>query len=105
MKEGQRHVWRAKPKLHLVQELGEYMTEEVGNPRDFWNYADESFVGSGRGGWRGGRERREKKQKQDWRYGVEERFIAQLALSRGGARAAGTTPHAVIERYRALARK
>ena len=37
--------WRMKPKLHLMQELGEYMVYQPGNTRGHWDYADESSVG------------------------------------------------------------
>jgi hypothetical protein len=68
-------AWVIKPKHHLFQELGEYMTAEIGNPRDFWCYKDEDFVG----------------------------FIAQVAASRGGGGNASTTPTRALQRYRALA--
>eukprot|EP00974_Lingulodinium_polyedra_P126470 11198363-Lingulodinium_polyedra.AAC.1 len=58
----------------MFQELGEFQTEELGNPRLFWAYKDESFVG----------------------------FIAELAKSRGGGSVASTTPLKVVQRYRAL---
>ena len=31
---------RMKPKFHMFQELAEYSTPLLGNPRSFWNYAD-----------------------------------------------------------------
>ena len=37
--------WVAKPKWHLFQELAEFMARESGNPRFFWSYKDEDFVG------------------------------------------------------------
>ncbi len=67
-------AWLAKPKFHMVQELCEYMTEEIGNPSNFWAYRDESFVG----------------------------FIAEVGMSRGGKNNADTTPCRVVKRYRAL---
>ena len=66
--------WRAKPKLHLAQEMGEFQSHEVGNPRLFWCYRDESFVG----------------------------FAAQVISSRGGGGTASTNPLRAMERYRAL---
>ena len=38
-------MWRLKPKLHMTQELLEYQALELGNPRGFWEYMDEDFVG------------------------------------------------------------
>jgi hypothetical protein len=67
-------AWLVKPKFHMVQELCEYMTEEIGNPSNFWAYRDESFVG----------------------------FIAEVGMSRGGKNNAETTPGRVVKRYRAL---
>ena len=63
-----------KPKAHMFQELGEYQTEELGNPKDFWNYKDESFMG----------------------------FIANLATSRGGPTSPTSVTQRVVERVRAL---
>ena len=37
--------WRVKPKLHMMQELLEYQAFSLGNPRGFWEYLDEDFVG------------------------------------------------------------
>ena len=34
-----------KPKLHMMQELLEYQAYELGNPRGYWEYSDEDFVG------------------------------------------------------------
>jgi hypothetical protein len=73
-KKGQSHAWRMKPKLHLVQEMGEYQVQELGNPRLFWCYRDESFVG----------------------------FIATIVSSRGGGGTASTNPLTAMEKYRAL---
>jgi hypothetical protein len=66
--------WKIKPKFHLMQELGEFMSVELGSPEHFWAYKDESYVG----------------------------FIAQIATSRGGQNNAGTTPNRLIQRVRAL---
>ena len=37
--------WRLKPKFHMFQEMAEYPGFVLGNPRTFWNYMDEDFVG------------------------------------------------------------
>ena len=66
--------WKVKPKFHMVQELGEYTALEAGNPRDFWCYMDEDFVG----------------------------FIAQVAMSRGGRQGPSTLPCRVVDRVRAM---
>ena len=39
------NMWKMKPKLHMVQEMLEYQGKELGNPRGFWEYLDEDFVG------------------------------------------------------------
>ena len=68
------NLWPIKPKMHMFQELGEFLTEEVGNPSQFWAYKDEDFVG----------------------------WISDFAASRGGGHVASTCPLRVCERYRAL---
>ena len=68
-------LWRMKPKTHMFQELAEYQGFVLGNPRLFWNYMDEDFVG----------------------------FIATIAMSRGGPKMAATTASNVLQQYRALA--
>ncbi len=70
----QKTRWFLKPKLHLMQELCEYMVHDHGNPSGYWTYMDEDFVG----------------------------FIAKMASSRGGPRKAKTAPTAVMARYSAL---
>jgi hypothetical protein len=65
--------WRCKPKLHMFQELIEYLGPEAGSPRDFWTYQDESW-----GGW-----------------------LAQAATRRGGPKFAATCALNLIRRYRA----
>ena len=45
IKNGNPLRWKMKPKFHLVQEMGKYQAKELGNPRLFWTYPDESFVG------------------------------------------------------------
>ncbi|MCP3919167.1 MAG: hypothetical protein GY711_26805 [bacterium] len=37
--------WHFIPKVHLAQELGETQVFELGNPRDWWCYRDEAFMG------------------------------------------------------------
>ena len=73
-KKGHSLAWRMKPKFHLVQEMGEFQVQELGNPRLFWCYRDESFVG----------------------------FIATIVSSRGGGGTASTNPLTAMEKYRAL---
>ena len=67
-------VWRPKPKLHMWQELAEYQAASLGNPKHFWAYKDEDFMG----------------------------LIAELGHRRGGRSAASTLPSNVFKRYRAL---
>ena len=57
-KRANKMAWRTKPKLHMMQELLEYQSFELGNPRGFGEYQDEDFVG----------------------------LIAKLAIRRGGLR-------------------
>lgn len=66
--------WRIKPKLHMMQELLEYQSFTLGNPRGFWEYLDEDFVG----------------------------IMATLAMKRGGANTHHACSWNVMERYRAL---
>ena len=63
---------RMNPKIHMFQELAEYQTAVLGNPCGFWNYQDEDFVG----------------------------WLAKLAATKGGAKAAATTTLSVLQRYR-----
>lgn len=37
--------WKMKPKFHMLQELVEYAAYDMGSPKDFWCYQDESWVG------------------------------------------------------------
>jgi hypothetical protein len=67
-------AWRMKPKTHMAQELLEYQAEVLGNPRGFWEYPDEDFVGQ----------------------------IAELAMRRGGAYRHTPAALNVLRRYRAL---
>ena len=66
--------WRVKPKLHMMQELLEYQAISLGNPRGFWEYLDEDFVG----------------------------IISTLALKKGGANTHLACSNNVISRYKAL---
>ena len=68
------NLWKPKPKFHLMQELCEYTSAEAGNPREFWCYKDEDFVG----------------------------FASVLASSRGGGKAPHTNPLKTLDRWRAL---
>ena len=68
---GHDEFWRMKPKLHLFQELVEYQAQDLGNPRFYWNYVDEDFVGR----------------------------VAKLAMPRGGPKQATTTCRLVLTKY------
>ncbi|MCP4243256.1 MAG: hypothetical protein GY772_22090, partial [bacterium] len=37
--------WRLKPKHHLFQHLVEEQVFQLGNPRGYWTYTDESIMG------------------------------------------------------------
>ena len=65
--------WVMKPKFHLLAEL-EYQCADLSNPRHFWCYRDESFVG----------------------------FVAEFAASRGGGHSAATLPERTLTKYRLL---
>ena len=39
------NVWRAKPKFHMFQEMAQFQNLELGNPKGFWEYTYEDFVG------------------------------------------------------------
>ena len=67
-------LWHVKPKFHLMQELFEYQGTHQGNPRHFWCYRDESFVG----------------------------LIGTVAHTRGGNHSPATVPVATLNTYRAL---
>jgi len=67
-------LWRIKPKFHLMQELFEFQGTHKGNPRFFWCYRDESFVG----------------------------LIGTIAHPRGGQHRPATVPVATLNKYRAL---
>lgn len=69
-----KQTWRVKPKMHLFQELGEFQTDELGDPMSFWAYRDEDYVG----------------------------LIASVGFSRGGANNATTAPERIIDRLRIL---
>ena len=67
--------WRMTPKFSHVQKLAEFQATQIGNPRDFWAYKDEDFVG----------------------------FIATLAMRRGGEAKCSTVRQGTFDRYRAVA--
>ncbi len=67
-------AWAVKPKLHLFQELGEYMTETMGDPKSYWCYLGEDFVG----------------------------LMAIIGFSRGGGRSPEALALDIINRFRAL---
>lgn len=66
--------WRVKPKFHLWVELAEYQCEYLGNPKLFWAYRDEDFMG----------------------------WLAQLGESRGGPKQASTAARRILDRWRCL---
>ena len=68
--------WEMNPKLHMFCELAE-QSLSFGNPRDFWAYRDESFMG----------------------------IIAKMAASRGGGGIASTVPLQTMERWIGLCDK
>ena len=67
-------LWDLKPKVHLLQELVEFQAKELGNPRHFWCYRDESWCG----------------------------FWAKASKRRGGANSSDMTAERFLNRYRAL---
>eukprot|EP00974_Lingulodinium_polyedra_P035515 3408349-Lingulodinium_polyedra.AAC.1 len=58
----------------MFQELIEYQSQTLGNPKLYWNYADEDYVG----------------------------WVATIATSRGGPKQAATLAKKVLDRYRAM---
>ena len=64
--------WTVTPKFHMMQEMAESQSLEIGSPRDFWCYKDEDFVG----------------------------FISTMAFSRGGACTAKGVTQRLVDRYR-----
>jgi len=67
-------AWKVKPKLHMMQELLEYQSHELGNPRGYWEYRDEDFVG----------------------------LVSRLAARKGGPATPKACARGVLQRYRAL---
>ena len=67
--------WRIKPKLHMYQELAQYQIFQLGDPKKFWNYRDEDYVG----------------------------WVATIARSKGGPKQAATVARNVLQQHRALA--
>ena len=41
------NVWRAKPKFHMCQEMVQYPSLELGNPKGFWEYKEKEMRGVG----------------------------------------------------------
>ena len=39
-------MWKATPKIHLIQELLQYQCQIWGNPSYYWCYGDEDLVGN-----------------------------------------------------------
>ena len=68
------NLWKLKPKMHMVQEMCEVQSELLGNPREFWTYRDESFMG----------------------------VVSSMAHSRSGSATASTIPLRVLDTHRAL---
>ena len=68
------NLWKLKPKMHMVQEMCEVQSELLGNPREFWTYRDESFMG----------------------------VVSSMVHSRGGSATASTIPLRVLDTHRAL---
>lgn len=66
--------WRAKPTLHMFQELIQFIGPEFGSPRHFWTYLDESW-----GGW-----------------------LSRVATRRGGPKFAASCALNMINKYRAV---
>ena len=66
--------WKPKPKLHMFMELVEYQAPTMGNPKLFWAYRDEDFVG----------------------------YIAKLGHSRGGPKTHATVALQCLERFSML---
>ena len=70
-------MWQPKPRMHLLQEMVEYLAPEHGSPKHFWCYRDESWCG----------------------------FWARASKRRGGANTASVTAMRFLNRYRALMAK
>ena len=58
----------------MMQELLEYQSHELGNPRGYWEYRDEDFVG----------------------------LVSRLAVRKGGPATPKACARGVLQRYRAL---
>ena len=70
------NLWKLKPKMHMAQEMSEVQSDLFGNPREFWTYRDESFMG----------------------------VVSSMAHSRGGSATASTIHHRVMDTHRAYSR-
>jgi hypothetical protein len=66
-----------KPKVHLFQELCQYISFTHGSPEQFWAYKDESWCGE----------------------------MAKSAQRRGGQESVTTVPERLLQRFRALHQK
>ena len=75
---GEDWKWRPKPKLHMLQELCEFLATHLdASPREFWNYTDESWCG----------------------------WLASTGGRRGGAKSASGISLNLIQRFRACAKE
>ena len=69
-----KNVWHVKPNFHMFQDMAQYQSLELGNPRGCWEYKDEDFVG----------------------------WVSKLAKGWGGPCAHTSQPDSVTLRYNAL---
>ena len=67
-------MWKAQPKMHMFQNLTDFVAQLKKNPSEFWNYLDEDYVA----------------------------WVAQLAHVRGGFVPPATLAKDVLSRVRAL---
>ena len=67
-------LWRVKPTFHLFVEVAEHQSLELGNPKLYWTYKDEDFMG----------------------------WLGKVAASRGGPKQGATTVRRVLDRWRCL---
>ena len=72
LRSGDAARWRVKPKLHMLQEMIEYMPG-AGSPKNYWCYVDESWVG----------------------------FVSKIAHRRGGRCNASVAADKLLSGYRA----
>lgn len=64
-------AWKLKPKVHLFQELTEYVCPMAGNPKYAWTYKDEDFGG----------------------------YLVRMSSKRGGKNSSKSSALAVIQRF------